>query len=691
MTAITRPYRYLNRDGVWPGFTWEGLELDDAGVLRLMALPRFDGALPSDVPPLDPSQPAAGIAVDSDGTIYFSNPASNAVYRVDGCSHGVERLPLRFTAPAGLLIAPHRRALYVADSENGRILIFNPTTLARIEVLTGFQRPVSLAADADGQLYVVDTLAKRVDQLTISGDVVASFWENVRDSGHVHEPIAVACDGDVVFVLDTQSHDVSLFDRQGVWIRSTEGPDISTGGASAFAACGGAIYVADPIARRLAVLRQNQDGAYVLAGYAAGYEGQAAALACDRHGDLLVLPGGALAPVTLTLDGSYRPDGWLRSGSISVDDIPHYWNRLHASIDLPAGSHVQFFVYTGALSSPPPPAADPMPAKWRPVGSDTTDFFIALDGEKTQALWIAAHLTNDLHATPALSQLRLDFDQESYLPYLPAIFRERECGDLLLRYISLFESFYRELEGDVDDLPALVDPAAAAADALGWLAGFLALPVPETWSEQQQRDAIAGAYTRYARRGTVAGLIEVLRAEAGVRAVVDEPIQAAGWWSMPGKSTSCKPDARGGWVDTVDSMLGFNTVLPSGEPQGAVVGTTAVFDRSQLITQEEYGTPLFEAVAYRFTVLLYPGDVTCAGKLDDIKAIVDREKPAHTSYEICVVEPGIRVGYRARLGIDTLVGHGPVQRGLGETALVLAGQPPSSLGISSRLGVSTHL
>ena len=46
--------------------------------------------------------------------------------------------------------------------------------------------------------------------------------------------------------------------------------------------------------------------------------------------------------------------------------------------------------------------------------------------------------------------------------------------------------------------------------------------------------------------------------------------------------------------------------------------------------------------------------------LGHVSSGIDREKPAHTSYEICVVEPGIRVGYRARLGIDTLVGHGPV-------------------------------
>src|SRR5262249_8759322 len=161
-------------------------------------------------------------------------------------------------------------------------------------------------------------------------------------------------------------------------------------------------------------------------------------------------------------------------------------------------------------------------------------------------------------------------------------------------------------------LPALIDPAAARADALAWLAGFLALPLPEVWSDSQQREAIARAYERYARRGTVAGLREALWLEAGVRASIDEPLHGTALGAMPAPAAAGKPSEVGTWADGGASILGFNTVLASAEPQGAIVGTTATLGGSQLITQEEYGMPLFEGAAYRFLVRLYPGDLHCA-------------------------------------------------------------------------------
>lgn len=699
MTGAALPYRYVNGDGVWPGFEWEGLDLDADGTLRLTALPRLEDPMPAPASQLASVQPAAGIAVDRDGTILCSSPATAVVYRVDGCSGrfepapcvgGTGAAPTRFSHPSGLVIPTHRHALYVADSGNGRIQIFDVATLALIEILTGFERPVSLASDAEGHLYVVDTKAKRVDQVTASGDIVPSFWAAVQNTGRVHDPVAISSDGDAIYVLDGATHYVEVFDRTGQWL---DGFDTSIEQASVLVAIDAVIYLGDPDRRRIAVFRRNQQHEWVREGDAAGYEGPVAALAADGRGGLLALCGGGLPPVRLALRGSYRHEGWLWSRAISIDGIEHFWNRLHALVQLQTDSHVQFFVHTGALPAPPPPPPFPgaPPAPWRAAVSEATDFFLTLDGLKTPALWIAVRFNNDLHATPALSQIRIDFDQESYLPYLPAIYREHEGDSVLLRYVSLFESFFSELETEIRDLPALVDPAATGEAALPWLAGFLASSLPETWSTDAQREAIATAYQRYARRGTVAGLLETLRREAGVRALVDEPLQTMAWWAMPSTSTSCKPDAKGEWVDGGGSILGLTTVLASAEPQGAVVGTTAAFDHSHLISQDEYGMPLFEAVAYRFAVQLYPGEVECAGKLDQIRAIVDREKPAHTVYTLCVIKPGLRIGYQARLGVDTLLGGGPVPGRLGETPLVLGGPLPSHLGTSSRLGVSTHL
>src|SRR5262249_51414206 len=154
--------------------------------------------------------------------------------------------------------------------------------------------------------------------------------------------------------------------------------------------------------------------------------------------------------------------------------------------------------------------------------------------------------------------------------------------DFLLRFLSLFESFFEEPENAIAQLPALFDPAAAPSAALGWLAGWLALDLAEDLTDAQKRLAITRAFDRYARRGTAQGLRGAGLEDAGGRAVVDEPIRNAGWWRLPSQS---KCPAPGGpqWIDGENSTLGFTTALVSASPGGAVLGAGAVLDQSQLI------------------------------------------------------------------------------------------------------------
>jgi hypothetical protein len=126
------------------------------------------------------------------------------------------------------------------------------------------------------------------------------------------------------------------------------------------------------------------------------------------------------------------------------------------------------------------------------------------------------------------------------------------------------------------------------------------------------------------------------------------------------------------------------------------VGTSADLDQSHLITDGDFGAPLFTDVAYRFMVNVYRGQVMCANTLARIQSVLEAEKPAHTLYQLCVIEPRFRVGFQARVGIDTVVA-GPSRsltlgsdQVLGEES-VLAGAPVSRLGVESRLGITTRL
>ena len=176
----------------------------------------------------------------------------------------------------------------------------------------------------------------------------------------------------------------------------------------------------------------------------------------------------------------------------------------------------------------------------------------------------------------------------------------------------------------------------------------------------------------------------------GAEVRIEEPILQVGWWALARDEGS--PPLEAG-----TSILGLTTMLASAEPQGAVVGTTAVLDGSHLLAQEEFGSPLFEDVAHQFTVQLYRGQSYSDEKRDDVRAILDREKPAHTIYHLCVIEPRMRVGVQARIGIDAIVAGPPSPTPLGQPlhaageALVLGGDPPGRIGESSRIGQTTRL
>jgi len=132
-------------------------------------------------------------------------------------------------------------------------------------------------------------------------------------------------------------------------------------------------------------------------------------------------------------------------------------------------------------------------------------------------------------------------------------------------------------------------------------------------------------------------------------------------------------------------------MLAAAEPQGAVAGTTAVLEGAFLAPQADYAAPLFREVADRFTVRVYRGATYSDASLAAVRAVLDRERPAHTAYHLCVVEPCMRVGYQARVGVDAVLGGESSPGRLGDTGgLVLAGDPAGRLGRTTEVG-RTHL
>jgi len=183
---------------------------------------------------------------------------------------------------------------------------------------------------------------------------------------------------------------------------------------------------------------------------------------------------------------------------------------------------------------------------------------------------------------------------ESYLQYLPPVLwqESEKPPDFLRRFLPIFEDIFGNLEKEVDGIPKLFNPWKTPSKFVSWLASWVALELDENWTERQSRTLIHHIVLLYRKRGTLQGLEAYLRIYVGSNVNIEE--------------------------------------LP-------VDGSPHVF---QIIISY----PTYEDPAHR------------AERARQVRAIVDREKPAHTHYRIIIENPTIQIGVHSTIGVDTILG-----------------------------------
>ena len=70
-----------------------------------------------------------------------------------------------------------------------------------------------------------------------------------------------------------------------------------------------------------------------------------------------------------------------------------------------------------------------------------------------------------------------------------------------------------------------------------------------------------------------------------------------------------------------------------------------------------------------------------------LRRALDAEKPAHSRYDLCLVEPRFRVGIQSTIGLDTIIGAYPAAR----LACLHETDAPPSRSPRHRLGYDTIL
>jgi hypothetical protein len=139
-------------------------------------------------------------------------------------------------------------------------------------------------------------------------------------------------------------------------------------------------------------------------------------------------------------------------------------------------------------------------------------------------------------------------------------------------------------------------------------------------------------------------------------------------------------------------MLGAKGNMASVSPlwSADVVGrlqldTHAQEGLARLVSTGDPERDLFHEYAHRFRVFVPAAWVRTADDERMLRRAIDAAKPAHTQYDLYLVEPRFRVGVQSTVGIDTLVGGHPPAR------LACSREGPPSRPPRQRLGYDTVL
>lgn len=400
--------------------------------------------------------------------------------------------------------------------------------------------------------------------------------------------------------------------------------------------------------------------------------------------DLEIAPDGALQ-LAVAGDG-FAQTGAFLAGPFTVGGRDTPWHRLRVMAEpIPSTLTLRLWTYTAIVPDTPafPVSGDTSPVtppvtpagNWRAVPKNALDALIL--NEPAPYLWLAGALQGDGDATPRLRQISVTHDARSWLEDLPGLYR-RDDNPTLRQMLDLFASLFDDKVALIDGMTALFDPHAAPdappdAAWLDWLAGWLAFDLEEAWDETKRRETLATIYSLYPRRGTVDALRDLLSLYVDAEVRIVEPVGSA-IWSL-GQS----------------GALGFSAHLAPAYPQGAVVGNTAILDQSHLLDEDEIGAPLYEADAHHFVVEVVKTPALNDAQIAKLHTVIAREKPAHTTYSLRVIEAEMRAGAQARLGIDSIVGGGLPPTVMGESRLGIDSSLPKTdddrgLGKDTRLG-----
>lgn len=446
-----------------------------------------------------------------------------------------------------------------------------------------------------------------------------------------------------------------------------------------------------------------------------------------RDGDTVFASTAAGARALLRRERPLRHEGRVETWALDSGSFACHWHRLFVDVCLPPDTRLwvearssddlpPWEVRRGARppqdlagDKPPPPPAPALTDPWPPLVSRSADdqegwqLLSVPDRRPALAdqslerpaagygeletlewlvstppgryLWLRLYLEGDGRRSPVVYALRVSQPRPSMLERLPAFWRaDPEAGEHSERLLALFEGPLTELEHRSESLLRLFLPALTPAEALPWLAGFLALTYHDQVPEPVRRQLLAEIATLYRQRGTRPGLERLLSILAEVPVVIVEGFRLRRRSAaLLGESSVLGPALELGGREAALGLdpLGIDPVAigASGDEEermGLAHGVLMAMRASERSAgrspcpSTDPPSPLasdplrrwFRQRAHRFTVLV-PRCRSAALEVV-LEQALQAHKPAHTLHQFCWIEAGYCLAQGVRVGLHRL-------------------------------------
>ncbi|MBI4539747.1 MAG: hypothetical protein HY704_09610 [Gemmatimonadetes bacterium] len=385
------------------------------------------------------------------------------------------------------------------------------------------------------------------------------------------------------------------------------------------------------------------------------------------------------------------PPPYLASGSVEIGPldgrVPRVvWDRLELELAaLPAGTAIELRTRTADAT-----AAEPGFAEWsaahRVTGTtrrapDRVDF--AVLSPAGRYLWVELRLEGGA-ATPELRSLSAAYPRRGMIDFLPLVHRETDQDTRFLeRLVGALERTWDPLENAVGEFHRELRAETASGPAmLDYLGSWFDEPMDPEWSVPARRHTVRHGGRYLFRRGTPSAVRAALR------------LFLANRWGLVPESLGDTPFLWEHFRSRMPLHAADTPDTGDGRTAGRLFGTE-VLRRLRLGssalgegTLRDLGSPETDPVtvdAHRFSVFV-PRALIPGG--DDIRAlrnVLAREQPAQAAAELVLVEPRLRVGLQATLGVDTILGVYPIAR-LAATPEQRDDAPPARLDYDCLLG-----